>query len=98
MACPHCDGTMQNLGIDSAGRRTFRCPTCGTLKYERATLGGATLEEIETPRQALALTKLRAAAAVAHELLTTYGFGLEVSEETATNIKYDLLQAIREAS
>jgi hypothetical protein len=32
MPCPLCDHTLQNLGLDTAGRRTFWCPRCGTLK------------------------------------------------------------------
>lgn len=34
MACPTCDRTMQNLGLDQAGRRAFWCPTCGTLNTD----------------------------------------------------------------
>lgn len=35
MACPICSATMQNMGLDSAGRRTFWCGSCGTLRSER---------------------------------------------------------------
>ena len=34
MPCPTCSHTMQNLGLDSAGRRVFWCPRCGTLREE----------------------------------------------------------------
>lgn len=34
MACPVCDHTMQNLGVE--GRRVFWCPRCGTLKMEHS--------------------------------------------------------------
>jgi hypothetical protein len=34
MPCPTCSHTLQNLGLDQAGRRTFWCPRCGTLKTE----------------------------------------------------------------
>lgn len=34
MSCPTCDHTMHNLGLDQAGRRTFWCPRCGTIKTE----------------------------------------------------------------
>lgn len=32
MACPVCDHTMQNIGVQSG--RMFWCPRCGTLKAE----------------------------------------------------------------
>lgn len=44
MACPVCDRTMQNLGLDQAGRRVFWCPTCGTLKTEIQEKGAAGVE------------------------------------------------------
>lgn len=34
MGCPTCDHTMQNLGLDTAGRRSFWCSRCGTVKTE----------------------------------------------------------------
>lgn len=30
MACPTCDRTMQNLGVE--GQRIFWCASCGTIK------------------------------------------------------------------
>ena len=30
MACPTCDHTMQNLGVEN--QKIFWCPRCGTLK------------------------------------------------------------------
>ena len=32
MACPVCDHTMQNMGVEH--RRVFWCPRCGSLKEE----------------------------------------------------------------
>jgi len=35
MACPTCDHTMQNLGVDSGvdkHKKIFWCPRCGTIK------------------------------------------------------------------
>lgn len=40
MACPTCDHTMQNLGVEN--QKIFWCPRCGTLK----TISGD-YEEIE---------------------------------------------------
>lgn len=33
MACPSCDHTMQNLGLNE--RRIFWCPRCGTIRENR---------------------------------------------------------------
>jgi hypothetical protein len=43
MACPVCQRTMQNLGVE--GQRKFWCPSCGTLK----TVSGD-YENVESPR------------------------------------------------
>lgn len=32
MACPNCDHTMQNLGVN--GQKVWWCPRCGTVKSE----------------------------------------------------------------
>lgn len=34
MPCPLCNHTLQNLGLNEPGRRTFWCPRCGTLQTE----------------------------------------------------------------
>lgn len=48
MACPTCDHTMQNLGVN--GQKIFWCSRCGTLKTVSASFGDhGDYEEIENP-------------------------------------------------
>lgn len=54
MACPTCDHTMHNLGIDGKGpvgmtRRVFWCPRCGTLREEVSDSGAAATHD-ESPK------------------------------------------------
>ena len=49
MPCPNCNNTLQNLGLDQTGRRTFWCPNCGTLKWERHNPAGDVFAETDTP-------------------------------------------------
>ena len=50
MPCPTCDATLQNIGLDQTGRRTFWCPNCGTLKWERHNPAGDVFVEIDRPK------------------------------------------------
>jgi hypothetical protein len=50
MPCPTCNATLQNLGLDQPGRRTFWCPNCGTLKWERGDPAGDVFVEIDVPK------------------------------------------------
>lgn len=49
MPCPTCSHTMQNLGLDTAGRTTWWCARCGSLKTEIHHLG-KTFESNEAPK------------------------------------------------
>ncbi len=49
MPCPTCSHTMSNLGLTDAGRTTWHCPRCGTLKTEVHHMG-RTFEQHETPK------------------------------------------------
>lgn len=55
MPCPVCDHTMQNLGLDQGGRRTFWCPRCGTLKTDEGPDSPGGFETQHAPRWALAV-------------------------------------------
>jgi len=55
MPCPNCNNTLQNLGLDQTGRRTFWCPNCGSLKWERRNPAGDVFVETDTPNVILRL-------------------------------------------